>query len=57
MNKTAGNFYDDLQRAKTLNELKAVYKQFADAFCENQITRQQFHELRIAFHNRRICAI
>ena len=47
-------YYERLRTATTLEELKTVYQDFQQAFCEDEITVEQFHSLRMAFHNAKI---
>ncbi len=47
-------YYRALREAKTPEELRKAYRMFADAFCEDEITIEQFHQLRNCFHNMRI---
>lgn len=47
-------YYERLREATTLAELKLVYQDFRQAFCDNEISVEQFHSLRMAFHNAKI---
>ena len=44
------NYYNEMKEAKSLEELKDIYRKFADAFCEDRITAKEFHILRDSFH-------
>lgn len=47
-------YYERLREATTLAELKSVYQDFQQAFCNDSITIEQYHSLRMAFHNAKI---
>ena len=47
-------YYERLRTASTLAELKSVYQDFQQAFCDAKITIEQYHSLRMAFHNAKI---
>lgn len=47
-------YYKRLREATTLEELKSVYQDFQRAFCNDEITVEQYHNLRMAFHNAKI---
>ena len=47
-------YYERLRTATTLAELKSVYQDFQQAFCNDEITIEQYHSLRMAFHNAKI---
>lgn len=50
-------YYKRIREAGTLEELKAVYRDFQTAFCDDKITVEQFHSLRMAFHNAKILRV
>lgn len=50
-------YYKRMREASTLAELKAVYNDFQQAFCDDKITVEQFHNLRMAFHNAKILRV
>lgn len=50
-------YYKRIREARTLAELKKVYYDFAQDFCENEISIEQFNSLRMAFHTARILRI
>jgi hypothetical protein len=49
--KNIEQYYKRLREAKTIEELKAAYQFFADAFVNDEITIEQYHSLRMCFHN------
>lgn len=50
-------FYNRIRNVKTLEELKAIYADFRQAFTDDQITIEQYHALRMAFHNAKILRV
>jgi len=50
-------FYSRIREVKTLEELKAIYADFRQAFTDDQITIEQYHALRMAFHNAKILRV
>ena len=51
------SYYERIREASTLAELMAVYQDFRQAFCDDKITVEQFHSLRMAFHNAKILRV
>lgn len=50
-------YYKRIREAGTLAELKTVYQDFRQAFCDDKITVEQFHSLRMAFHNAKVLRV
>ena len=50
-------YYKRIREASTLAELKVVYEDFRQAFCDDKITVEQFNSLRMAFHNAKILRV
>lgn len=50
-------YYKRIREATTLAELKTVYQDFMRAFCDDAITIEQYHSLRMAFHNAKILRV
>ena len=50
-------FYKRIRKAKTFDELKEVYNDFARAFVNDEISIEQYNSLRMAFHNAKILRI
>ena len=50
MNK-ADKYFQAVREAKTIEELKGAYQKFMVAFNNNEISIEQYNQLRNAFHN------
>ena len=49
--KNTEKYFKRLREAQTIEELKEGYQFFAKAFVNDEITIEQYHQLRMCFHN------
>lgn len=49
--KNIEQYYKRLREAQTIEELKAAYQLFVDAYVNDEITIEQYNQLRMCYHN------